>query len=271
MRSALLFAGTIPPAILAVALAALRPAAAEGPTESTVEYAAGDVTCEGFLASPSNAAGKSPGVLVVHDWMGVSDFAKGVCRRLAGLGYVALACDVYGKGVRPANAQEAGALATKYKGDRPLFRSRVLAGFDALKKRPEVDASRIATIGYCFGGTGALELARAGAEIVGVVTFHGGLDSPTPDDAKNIRGKVLALHGADDPFVKPAEVAGFMDEMRKAGVDWQLVHYGNAVHAFTNPAAGTDRSKGAAYDEKADRRSWEAMKAFFAEVFAPAK
>jgi dienelactone hydrolase len=129
-----------------------------------------------------------------------------------------------------------------------------------------VDGARLAAIGYCFGGTAALELARSGALVAGVVTFHGGLGSPTPADARNIKAKVLALHGADDPYVPEAEVKGFEEELRAAGVDWQLVKYSGAVHSFTNPDAGGDNSKGAAYNATADRRSWEAMKAFFAEV-----
>jgi dienelactone hydrolase len=135
-----------------------------------------------------------------------------------------------------------------------------------LKKHPLTDPQRIAAIGYCFGGTTVLELARSGAELKGVVSFHGGLGSPTPADARNIQCKVLVLHGADDPFVPAAEVAGFEKEMRDAKVDWQLVSYGGAVHSFTDWNAGNDNSKGAAYNEKADQRSWVAMKAFFEEV-----
>ena len=148
-----------------------------------------------------------------------------------------------------------------------LLRSRVLAGLEVLKKHPLTDPKRVAAIGYCFGGTTVLELARAGADVAGVVSFHGGLDSPTPDDGKNIRCKVLALHGGDDPFVAAKDIAAFEDELRKAGVDWQLVSYGGAVHSFTDSNAGNDNSKGAAYNEKADKRSWEAMKNFFAEIF----
>jgi dienelactone hydrolase len=147
------------------------------------------------------------------------------------------------------------------------MRARVRAGLDELKKQKLTDPRRIAAIGYCFGGTTVLELARDGADIRGVVSFHGGLSTPTPQDAVNIKAKVLALHGADDPYVKADEVAAFQDEMRKGGVDWQFVSYSNAVHSFTNKWAGTDNSKGAAYNEKADKRSWEAMKVFFAEIF----
>jgi dienelactone hydrolase len=135
----------------------------------------------------------------------------------------------------------------------------------------ESGKAHLAAIGYCFGGTTALELARSGAHLVGVVSFHGDLDTPKPDDAKNIKGKVLALHGADDPFVKPDIVAKFQDEMRKAKVDWELVKYGSAVHSFTNPDAGNDPSKGAAYIAEADARSWQAMKDFFGEIFPKRK
>jgi dienelactone hydrolase len=148
-----------------------------------------------------------------------------------------------------------------------MLRERVRAGLEVLKNHELSDGKRIAAIGYCFGGTTVLELARSGADIAGVVSFHGGLSSATPGDAKNIKAKVLALHGADDPNVPPKEVAAFEDEMRQGGVDWQLIAYGGAVHSFTDWNAGNDNSKGAAYNQSADRRSWEAMRQFFAEIF----
>jgi dienelactone hydrolase len=186
---------------------------------------------------------------------------------LAQLGYVAFCADIYGKGVRPQNTAEAGAQAGKYKNDRQLLRARVNVGLDALRQQPLVDPKRLAAIGYCFGGTTVLELARSGADVAGVVSFHGGLDAPDPADGKNIKCKVLVCHGADDPFSSPQDIAAFENEMRKGGVDWQLIKYGGAVHSFTQPMAGNDNSKGAAYNEKADKRSWEAMKQFFAEIF----
>ena len=148
-----------------------------------------------------------------------------------------------------------------------MIRARANAGLDTLAASPLVDTSRLAVIGYCFGGTAALELARSGANLLGTVSFHGGLDTPNPADARNIRGKVLALHGADDPHVPPEQVAAFQQEMRQAKVDWEMVYYGGAVHAFTNPDSGNDPSKGVAYNAEADRRSWEEMKLFFAEIF----
>jgi len=234
----------------------------------TVEYKQGDTVLEGFVTYDTAGPAKKPGVLVVHDWMGVSGDTKRRAGMLAKMGYVAFAADIYGKGVRPADGKEAGATAGKYKGDRALLRARVMAGFQELSRMPQVDPKRIAAIGYCFGGTTALELARSGAEVVGVVSFHGGLDNPTPADAKKIKGKTLVLHGADDPYVPDAEVKAFQDEMRTAGVDWTFVSYSGAVHAFTVVGAGNDNSKGAAFNATADRRSWKAMEEFFAEVFA---
>ncbi len=232
----------------------------------TVEYKQGGTVLEGFLAYDSAGPARKPGVLVVHDWLGVSADTRKRAEQLAGMGYVAFAADIYGKGVRPATGKEAGPLAGSYKKDRTLLRARVMAGFDELARQPNVDPKRIAAIGYCFGGTTVIELARAGADAVGFVSFHGGLDSPTPSDGKNIKGKVLALHGADDPFVSAADLAAFEQEMRSNGVDWQLVKYGGAVHSFTIVGAGNDNSKGAAYNAAADRRSWKAMEDFFAEV-----
>lgn len=254
-------------AVLAAAFlsAGLSHARAAVKTE-VVEYRHGDVVLEGYLAYDDAFSGKRPGVLVVHEWMGHNPYVRKRAEQLAGLGYVAFALDMYGKGVRAKDAKEAGALAGKYKGDRPLMRARAGAGLDVLRKHARVDPSRLAAIGYCFGGTTALELARSGADLVSVVSFHGGLDTPTPGDARNIKGKVLALHGGDDPSVPMKQVEEFQEEMRKGGVDWQFVSYGGAVHSFTNPEAGSDNSKGAAYNERADRRSWEAMKTFFAET-----
>jgi dienelactone hydrolase len=231
-----------------------------------VEYKAGDTVCEGVIAYDDAATAKRPGVLLAHDWMGVTDHQKLQVAKLAALGYVALAADVYGKGVRPADAQSAGATAGALYKDRGLMRSRMRAALDWLAAQPQVDATHLAVTGYCFGGACALELARSGAPLRAVVTFHGTLATPTPQDAKNIKAKVLVLHGADDPYVKQEDVKAFMDEMRAAGVDWQVVQYSGAVHSFTDPRAGTDNNKGAAYNAAADRRSWRAMSDFLEET-----
>ncbi len=234
----------------------------------TVEYKQGDTTLEGFYAYDDSAVNQPrPGVLVVHDWMGNGDFSKERITDLAKLGYVAFAADIYGKGVRAKDPGGASQLAGKYKGDRALLRARALAGLEELKKQKGVDPTKLAVMGYCFGGTTAIEVARSGADVKGIVSFHGGLNTPTPQDAKNIKGKLLILHGADDPFVKPDEVAAFKKEMADAKADMTFVAYEGAVHSFTNPKAGTDNSKGAAYNEKANRESWEAMKKFFGEIF----
>lgn len=236
-----------------------------------VEYKQGDTVLEGYLSYDDAIKGKRPGVLVVHAWMGLDDNARKRADMLAGLGYVAFAVDIYGKGIRPKSPDEAGKLAGKYKGDRKLLRDRVNAGFAELLKQPNVDAQKTAAIGFCFGGTTALELARSGATVQGVVTFHGGLDSPTPADGKNIKAKLLVLHGAADPHEAPADFAAFHKELADAKVDWQLIEYGGAVHCFTDQTAGTDPAKGCAYDPQADARSWTAMRAFFDEIFATKK
>jgi dienelactone hydrolase len=236
-----------------------------------VEYKQGNTVLEGYLSYDDAVKGKRPGVLVVHAWMGLDDNARKRADMLAGLGYVAFAADIYGKGVRPKTPAEAGTLAGTYKGNRKLMRERVQAGFDTLLEQPNVDAAKTAAIGFCFGGTTAIELARNGAKVAGVVTFHGGLDSPAPADGKNIKAKLLVLHGASDPHESASDLAAFQKELTDAKVDWQLIEYGGAVHCFTDQSAGTDPSKGCAYDPSADARSWAAMRAFFDEIFGQKK
>ena len=222
--------------------------------------------CEGYWAWDDAKKGKRPGILVAHEWNGLQDYVKKRCEMLAELGYVAFAVDIFGKGVRAKSFPECEQISAPYYKDRAKTRGRARAGFDILKAHPDVDPQKIAAIGYCFGGIVVLELARSGAPVAGVVSFHGQLSTPNPADAKNIKGKVLVLHGAIDPVVPPAEVAAFEKEMEDAKVDWQLTSYGGAVHTFTNwnlPTTGMP----AAYNEKADKRSWLAMNNFFAELF----
>jgi dienelactone hydrolase len=232
-----------------------------------VEYRHGDTVCEGYIAWDDASSAKRPGVIVVHEWMGHNPYVRKRAEQLAELGYVGFAIDMYGKGVRAKTAQEASALSGKYKRDRELMRARAAAALDFLRQQPEVDADRIAAIGYCFGGTTVLEMARAGLDLKGVVSFHGDLGTIHPEDAKHIKARVLALHGADDPFVPAKTVAAFEDEMRKAKVDWQLVAYGGTVHSFTYPEADQYNVPGAKYNERSDHRSWQAMKDFFKEIF----
>lgn len=233
----------------------------------TVEYKNGNAVLEGYLVYDDEVSGPRPGVLVFHEWWGINDYIKGRADELARLGYVAFAPDMYGKGVRPTDPKAAGEAAGKLRADNALMRSRAIAGLEALREVEIADTSRIASIGYCFGGGAALELSRSGAPVSGTVSFHGSLGTKNPAKAGDIKGSVLALHGAEDPNVKPEEVRAFKDEMRNAGADWVLVSYGGAVHGFSNPNNDTDPSDGLAYNEKADNRSWEAMKDFLTEVF----
>ena len=249
---------------------ALAAASAEDSKVKTdeVTYGGEDAPMIGYFAVPSDLSDgdKRPGILLIHDWTGLQDYAKERTRQLAALGYVAFAADVYGKDVRPKNPKECGVQAGIYRSDRTLFRKRLNAALDVLKSHEQCDHDRLAAIGYCFGGTGVIELARSGTDVKGVVSFHGGLDSPSPADGKNIRARVLVCHGADDPYVSKENIDAFIKEMNDAAVDWQMISYSGAVHSFTKPEAGSDNSKGAAYNEKADKRSWQHMQMFLDEV-----
>ena len=236
-------------------------------TEKVAYTDAAGTALEGVVAWDDAAKGKRPAVVVIHDWMGISDNTELRARELAQMGYVAFAADIYGKGVRPKDQKGAGELAGKFKGDRALLRKRAQAAVDVVSKRADVDTTKIAAIGFCFGGTTTIELAKSGAPLKGIVSFHGGLDAPVAGDSKNIKGKVLVLHGAADPFVPQKDIEAFSKDLNDAKIDWTMTSYAGAVHAFTVPAAGNDPSKGAAYDEKASKRAFIAMKAFFDEIF----
>lgn len=235
----------------------------------TVAYQDGDTVLEGYWA-PANCNDHgmpAPTVIVIHQWMGLTDYEKMRADMLAAQCYNAFAADMYGKGVRPVNKDEAGNQASLYKKDPALARKRINAALNYVRSRSGADAGRIAAIGYCFGGTMALELARSGADIAGAVSFHGGLSTPARVTKPGIiRAAVQIHHGAADPFVPQEEVTGFMKEMDEAGADWTLTQYADAVHAFTQKNAGNDSSTGAAYNEKADRRSWTAMIDFLGET-----
>jgi dienelactone hydrolase len=261
------------PFILLLGLVLFLPAAnfAAGAAtyQQTLSYRQGGEELKGYLAYDPGIREPRPAVLVVHEWWGLNDYIRQRVNQLAELGYVAFAVDMYGNGFVTKDPKDAAKYAGKFRDNRELLRNRAAAGLKVLLEQPMTDQRRVATIGYCFGGTTVLELARSGAQVSGVVSFHGGLDTPNPDDAKNIRGKILALQGADDTYVPTAQVTAFQEEMRKAKVDWQMILYGGAVHSFTNPDSGSDPSMGMAYNEKADLRSWEHMKLFFAELFQP--
>jgi dienelactone hydrolase len=233
-----------------------------------IEYKVGDRLMEGVLVYPALAKGPLPSVLVVHEWWGRNDYATSRAAQLAELGYAAFALDMYGNGRVTADPKEAGAWAGSVKGDRAEMRKLALAGLDAFKATGKVDPDRIAAIGYCFGGTTVLELARVGAPVRGVVSFHGSLDAGKVENRSPIEPKVLVLHGADDPMVPPAQVAAFEEEMKTGNASIRIVQYPGAVHSFTNPASGGDKSRGVAYNADADRQSWEEMRKFLAAILA---
>ena len=235
-----------------------------------LDYQDGALTLKGYLATP-DGGGARPGIVLFPEAFGIGEHVMERARRLAALGYVALAADPYGNGATAGDLPKAIELMTAVRSDVNVWRGRAKAALDALSAQPGVDTSKLAAIGYCFGGSTALELARSGAAIKAVVSFHGGLESPRPDDAKNIRAKVLVCHGASDPLVPPEQVAGFGAKMREVGghVDWQLHAYGGVKHSFTNPDADKLGNPAIAYNAAADKRSWAAMALLFEEVFGP--
>jgi dienelactone hydrolase len=232
----------------------------ESVVTSVLEYQAQGKTFEGLVVRPpvsfAKPAGGFPSILMIHNWMGVSGETRKQAERFAREGFVVLAVDVYGKGIRPQDPKSAGAEATKYKSDRQLLRERLQVGLQELQKLTDIDPKQISAAGYCFGGTAAIELARSGAPIVHAISFHGGLDSPTPRDGKNIRSTVTVFHGLADPFVPQKDIAAFESEMRRHKVRYQRFDYPGVVHSFTDVGAGTDTSKGAAYNEAADLDSF---------------
>ena len=234
-----------------------------------IDYKDGDVQLQGYLAYDDSNQDKRPGIIVVHEWWGLNDYAKNRAEELASLGYVAFAADMYGKGVLAKTPDEAGKLAGGIRGNPGLMRRRANASLDILKKNKFVNADNIAAIGYCFGGSVVLELAKSGADIDGVVSFHGGFSPQTnSEELKDIKSNVLILHGAQDRI---DNVLSFTKALENANKDWQLVVYSGAVHTFTNPAAGNDPSKGSAYNETAAKRSWEEMQIFFNDIFSKGK
>tara|TARA_B100000676_G_C18089613_1_gene858390 strand:- start:5828 stop:6577 length:750 start_codon:yes stop_codon:yes gene_type:complete len=233
----------------------------------TIDYADNGIALEGYFAWDAAASGPRPGVLIVHAWAGRSPFEEEVARKLASLGYAALAMDVYGKGILGKDPDENTKLMAPFLEDRQMLQNRLKTGLEALRNETEVDASKIAATGYCFGGLCVLDLARTGEDFKGAASFHGLFNKPGNTDGNAIKAKVLALHGWDDPMVPPTDVVALAEELTEAGADWQIHGYGNTLHAFTNPDANAP-DMGAMYQADADRRSWNAMENFLAEVLA---
>jgi dienelactone hydrolase len=233
-----------------------------------VDYRHGAVNLRGYLAFDETAAERRPGVLVFHEGLGLGDFAMARARMLAELGYVAFAADMFGDRRQARNLQEVAKLVGDLRDEPQMLRARGRAALAKLAALPQVDANRIGAIGFCFGGSVVLELARDGADLKAVVSFHGVLATRTPAVSGNVKASVLVCTGADDPLAPPEQIKAFEDEMRAADVrDWQVISYGNTLHGFTNPAADGSMLRTALYSEQADRRAWASMQSLVVEVF----
>lgn len=232
-----------------------------------VEYKDGDTVFEAHVAWDEALSGSRPGVLVSHAWGGRSEFEDRKAEQLAELGYVGFALDLYGKGVRGSNPKENAALMQPLLDDRATLQNRMQLALEQLRNQKDVDSSRTAAIGFCFGGLCVLDLARSGADVCGVASFHGLLSSPGNADGNNMTAKALLMHGWQDPLAPPEQVLSFAEEMQRLGADWQLHAYGDAQHAFTNPSAN-DPEHGMLYNAAADHRSWDSMRLFLDEIFA---
>jgi dienelactone hydrolase len=234
----------------------------------TIEYKDGDVTLRGYLAFDERKTGKRPGVLVMPEAFGLGAHAKQRAERLAELGYVAFAGDPYGNGIELANLQDAMKHAGPLFADPARLRRRGRAALDYLASVPQTDSGRLAAIGFCMGGTFSLELARDGAPLRGIVSFHGGLQTQRPAEAGKVKAKILVCTGADDTMIPAEQVNALGAEMTKAGADWQIITYGGAKHSFTNPQSDSLGMPGIGYNKSVDERSWKAMASFFEEIFA---
>lgn len=233
---------------------------------NTIDYLDGDILLQGFFAYDDAITGQRPAIMINHAWCGRNSFVEEKALKLAEQGYFSFAVDMYGKGVLGKDNEENAKLMQPFMDDRGLVLSRMNAGLYAIKQMPWVDDKKIVSIGYCFGGLCVLDLARSGVDIKGVVSFHGLLGASENNQTKEIKAKVLVLHGYDDPMNPLEIVSSLQQEMTQAGADWQLHSYGKTVHAFTNPQAN-DLDFGTVYNADAERRSWESFKAFLNEVF----
>lgn len=256
---------------LCLTVAFAVPAAAAVQTKE-VTYTHDGTTYKGHLAWDDAAQGKRPGVLVLHEWWGLDDYAKKRAEQLAGMGYVAFAADLYGNGKVAKHPDDARKFAGEVRANVESWRGRATAALDVLKKNEHVDSSKLAAIGYCFGGTTALELALTGADLDAVVTFHAGLPpAPTPEQAKAVKARVLICTGADDKFVPAASVRKLKEALEAAGVNVRVESYPGAVHSFTVAGADKHKMPGMAYNAEADKKSWASMTALFDEVFGAKK
>jgi dienelactone hydrolase len=252
-----------------IALLALALVARGEVKTQTLEYKDGDATLKGYLAFDDAQQGKRPGVLVVPEWWGVNNYVKSRAEQLAKLGYVALVADIYGDGFVTTDPKVAGKRAGEAK-EAGWLRSRGKLAIEQLRKNEHADPQNVAAIGYCFGGATVLELARAGEDLKGVVSFHGSLDTKQPAQPGQVKPKILVLHGAADPFVPPEQLEAFEREMKDAKADYNVVKYEGAQHAFTNPDVDKVGLDGAKYNKAADEQSWQAMQQFFREIFESA-
>ena len=231
----------------------------------SVDYNDGQQKLSGFVSKPSKELKNKPAVLILPAWMGIDDHAKESAAELSNLGYYTFVADIYGVGNKPTNYSEAGQKAGYFKKNITEYQKRIALALEQLIKQG-ANPDDIVVIGYCFGGTGAIEAARVSMKVKGIVSFHGGLARDEARSINPITARVLVLHGADDPYESEAEIKAFQNEMRTAKADWEMVYYANAVHSFTDKNAGNDNSKGAAYNEKAEKRSWKALLEFLKEV-----
>ena len=232
-----------------------------------VEYRDGATVLEGFLCYDDSLQSQRPAVVVYPEWCGTTQYPKHRAEMLAKMGYIAFAADMYGKGVTTDDPQQANALHAPFMKDRAMLRQRAMAGLNTLLGQKYVDHSRVAAIGYCFGGGISLELARAGAPLVGVISFHGDLSRTDDEGPDKIQAKVLVCTGADDAFVPASLVSSFEEEMKLAKANYQVVVYGGTKHGFTNPEADSHHIPNISYNAQSDARSWAALNDFFAEVF----
>ena len=238
-----------------------------GVVTKNVPYQHDGVQLEGYLAYDDSTKGKVPGVLVVHEWWGLNDYARKRAEQLASMGYVAFALDMYGKGKVTEHPKQASEWMHQTNSNVRLWQQRAVAGLEVLKKEPRTDATRIAAIGYCFGGATVQQLAFSGADVRGIVSFHGSLLTPTPDQVKRVKAKFLICHGAADPFITTETLRNYIAAMNETNLDWQIIMYGGAKHSFTNPNADKVGMAALKYSKSADQRSWMHMKQFFEEIF----